>query len=148
MSAPKYSIITNSKELTDAYKIREIVFINEQNVPRDIELDEFDEGAIHFIVYLEEDPIATARIRPYSDKETVKVERVAVLKEHRKTGIGNDLMKFVEHEAEKMGYRKARLNSQRHAEQFYSKLGYQTISESFYEADIEHVTMEKKIEAL
>ena len=144
----KFLMVTNSRELKDAYKVRETVFIGEQQVPKDIEMDEYDDKAIHFVVYQKELPIAAARIRPYQNQDIVKVERVAVLKEHRKTGIGKDLMNYIEHEARKMGYTKFRLHSQRHAERFYTKLGYITISVPFYEASIEHVTMEKEIEAL
>lgn len=137
-------IITSKNELNDAFTIRETVFIIEQSVPREIELDEYDQTATHFIAYDQGKPIATARIRPYKEN-TAKVERVAVLKELRGTGIGKQLMVFIEQESAKMGFSTLRLNSQKHAEEFYSKLGYITISEPFYEADIEHVTMEKKV---
>lgn len=141
-------VVINKKELDDAYRIREDVFIKEQHVPKEIELDHYDEKAIHFIAYEEGRPIAAARIRPYDHNNTVKIERVAVLRAYRGSGIGKLLMNFVEKEAEKLGYTIFRLYSQRHAEIFYTKLGYLTISEPFYEADIEHVIMEKKIEAV
>ncbi len=148
MTEYRFQVVESSSEFNDAFSIRDIVFIKEQNVPKEIEMDEHDDKAIHFIVYHTNNPIATARIRPYTHDNTVKVERVAVLKDYRQKGIGKELMKFIENESAKIGYTNLILNAQRHAEPFYGKLGYYIISEPFYEAGIEHVTMEKKIEAL
>lgn len=142
----RYQVVTTNKELNDAYQVREIVFMIEQQVPKNLEMDEHDETATHFVVYDDFEPVAAARIRTYTDNTIAKVERVAVLKKHRGTGVGKSLMNLIEKEALNQGYTAYRLNSQRHAEKFYSKLGYDTISEPFDEAGIEHVTMEKKIE--
>ncbi|OEG00049.1 hypothetical protein BHF71_06720 [Vulcanibacillus modesticaldus] len=145
MTQLNYQIVTTRKELNDAFDVRRIVFIQEQHVPEKIEMDKYDDHSTHFIVYHDEKPIATARIRIYNNENTVKIERVAVLKEFRGKGIGKKLMLFAEQEAKKMGFTTFLLNSQRHAEIFYKKLGYITISEPFKEAGIEHVTMKKKI---
>ncbi|KXG43824.1 GNAT family N-acetyltransferase [Tepidibacillus decaturensis] len=139
-----YKLVTNQQELKDAFSIREVVFIDEQQVPKELEMDEYDNTATHFIVYDDKRPVATARMREYHDPSTVKIERVAVLKDERGKGIGKKLMTFIEQEALKMGFKTLRLNAQRHAETFYKDLGYMTISEAFDEAGIEHVTMEKK----
>ncbi|TCS84521.1 GNAT family N-acetyltransferase [Tepidibacillus fermentans] len=140
-------VVTNKKELNDAFSIREKVFIEEQNVPKVIEMDEYEEVATHFVVYDGNKPISTARFRKYLNEKTVKFERFAVLKEYRGQGVGRALIKVMEEEARKNGFTTLRLNAQRHAEGFYAKFGYQTISEPFDEAGIEHVTMIKKIEA-
>lgn len=142
MADLQHKIVGTDKELTDAFSIRDIVFIQEQQVPKEIEMDEHDDTATHFIIYDGELPIATARIRPYGE-DTAKVERFAVLKEYRGTGVGASLMNFIEAEAHKMGYHHFRLNSQKHAENFYAKLGFNPIGEPFYEANIEHITMQK-----
>ena len=144
----QFRVIASDKEMQDAFSVRDIVFIQEQKVPIDIEMDEFDKSATHFIVYDQTKPIATARIRAHHYNDTAKVERVAVLKEYRKLGVGRELMLFLEGEAAKMGYTTFKLNSQRHAEDFYSKLGYIPTGEPFYEANIEHIAMEKRMKAL
>jgi len=135
--------VETEQELADAYHIREVVFIDEQEVPKELEMDEFDATATHLILYQGKQPVATARFREYGH-QLAKIERVAVLKELRGKGLGQKIMRFVEEEAAKQGYQRFRLNAQRHAEHFYAQLGYITISEPFDEAGIEHVTMEKE----
>jgi len=140
-------VVDTKKQMEDAYFIRKKVFIEEQNVPREIEIDEYEDVSTHFVVYDGTMPIATARFRPYHDQDTAKFERFAVLKEYRGQGVGRIIMGTVEREAAKNGFTIFLLNAQRHAEGFYDQFGYQTISEPFDEAGIEHVTMEKKIKA-
>lgn len=136
--------VTNSTDLNNAFNIRHKVFIDEQKVPEQIERDEFDKSSTHFIAYSKEKPIATARIRPYSE-DVVKVERVAVLKEFRNKGIGKILLNYIENFASDLGYCTIRLNSQENAISFYLKLNYSQIGQPFYEADIKHISMKKNI---
>jgi len=144
LSDIQFQIVATKQELEDAFHVRQIVFVDEQQVPKELEMDQYEDDSLHFIVYLTDRPIATARIRSYLKEDTAKVERVAVLKEFRGTGIGKQLMQYIEQEATKKGYSTLRLNAQQHAESFYEELGYQTISEPFDEAGIQHVTMEKR----
>ncbi|MCF6094052.1 GNAT family N-acetyltransferase [Microaerobacter geothermalis] len=140
-----FKIAQNKEDWQDALKVRKKVFIEEQNVPEEIEIDQYEEISTHFIVYNEQlQPVATARFRSY-DETTAKIERVAVLPELRGTGLGRELMLFLEKAAKEAGYTKAKLNAQLHAEPFYKKLGYSQISELFYEANIPHVTMVKDL---
>lgn len=74
--------ITDS-DLNHAFSIRTKVFVEEQNVPKDLEIDEWEEKAIHFLAWENELPIGTCRLR-FVDQFTAKVERVAVLKEKKK----------------------------------------------------------------
>ncbi len=138
-------VAVTERELKDALLVRHHVFVHEQQVPEELETDEYEDMSIHFIAYHLNSPIAAARIREYLGEKTAKVERVAVLKEYRGTGIGASLMVYIELEARNNGFNTLRLNAQQHAEAFYSKLGYVTISEPFIEAGIEHITMKKKI---
>lgn len=130
-----------------SYEIREKVFIQEQKVPKEVELDGLDPACIHFLALYEENPIATARVR-YIDRETWKVERVAVLKEYRSKGFGKELMGNIENEAKKKNISRLILNSQKNAIDFYKSLNYVSLSEDFfYEADIPHIKMQKIIKA-
>ena len=131
----------------DAYEVRRDVFIEEQDVPEEIEMDGRDETATHFVVYdTEADrPVGTARIR-YVDEDTAKAERVAVLAEYRGEGLGRRLMELVEAEAREQGCTSVDLHAQTAVEGFYETLGYETVSDEFIEADIPHVEMEKRLD--
>jgi predicted GNAT family N-acyltransferase len=118
-------------------------FIKEQKVPVEEELDGLDPACIHFLGLYENTPVATARVR-YIDKDTWKVERVAVIKEQRSKGFGKEIMENIENEAGKKKVSKLILNSQKNAIDFYKSLGFESLSdEFFYEAGIPHVQMEK-----
>ena len=94
-------IETNWSEQSDnILKIREKVFIQEQAVPRHIEVDGKDSECIHFLIFIESVPIGTARI-----KMDGKIERVSILKNHRKKGLGYQLMKFIINNAKEKGFR-------------------------------------------
>ncbi|MCE7794784.1 GNAT family N-acetyltransferase [Salipaludibacillus sp. CUR1] len=130
-------------ELKDVYKVRREVFILEQGVPEEIEIDNKENEAIHFVVYREGLPVGAGRLR--TEETTAKAERVCILKEARRKGLGSLLMKKMEESAKAEGLTKFRLNAQLHAEPFYIETGYKTVSEQFYDADILHVTMEKDL---
>jgi predicted GNAT family N-acyltransferase len=140
-------LIRNPQHLNQAFGVRRAVFIEEQNVPEEVENDEHDgaEGTLHFLAVDEQGvAVGTARLRAYEGERGVgKVERVAVLREHRGKGLGTLLMEKVEEEALKHGFRSLKLNSQAHANVFYERLGYEAEGETFVEAGIEHIAMRK-----
>lgn len=144
MEAPVVVLAADDAQKRDALAVREAVFIREQGVPPELELDEHDQTALHFVAYAGGRAIGAARLRPY-DNDTGKVERVAVLSAWRGKGVGRLLMAAVEQEAAARGFVRLRLNAQTHAEPFYRKLGYETVSEVFEEAGIPHVTMVKTL---
>ncbi|MCK9906718.1 GNAT family N-acetyltransferase, partial [Frankia sp. Cpl3] len=101
------------------------VFIEEQQVPEEIEIDLNDEApkTIHFVAYADEKPVGASRLRTYAPG-IGKVERVAVLGSERGTGLGRKIMEVMEETARQHGYTKLKLNAQTHAQVFYEKLGY------------------------
>ncbi|QTD41244.1 GNAT family N-acetyltransferase [Sporosarcina sp. Te-1] len=131
-------------EREDAFSVRKMVFVEEQGVPLNLELDENDATAAHFIVYSEERPIGAGRIRKISTG-VGKVERVCVLKEFRGKHLGNLIMHSLEEHAKQTGMHKIVLNAQSYAVPFYEKLGYLVTSPEFMDADIPHRAMEKMI---
>lgn len=135
---------TSPKDLEAVYHIRNEVFIEEQNVPQERELDEFDKTATHFIVYDGETPIAAARLR-FTEDGYGKLERICVLKSQRGKSIGKKIMLKMEEEITNQDIHKAKLNAQAHAQNFYQKLGYEVISGEFLDAGIPHVTMVKNV---
>ncbi|AOM83341.1 GNAT family N-acetyltransferase [Salisediminibacterium beveridgei] len=135
--------IADSKKEKDAvYAIRRRVFIEEQRVPESIEIDALEKDAMHFLATCDDVPCGAGRLR-FSGNQG-KAERVCVLKEKRNQGIGAIIMKKMEEISVENGCASLILNAQTHAEPFYHHIGYETISDIFLDAGIEHVTMEKK----
>ncbi len=138
------------------FAIRKTVFIEEQSVPFEEELDGLDEESTHFLAEWRTDtsgyvddgwtPVGTARLRtvPGSDDQPVaKAERVAVLAEWRGRGVGAALMTELEAEARRWGHPRIKLASQESAIPFYDKLGYRAYGERFMDAGIPHFWMDK-----
>jgi|SRR5699024_144091 len=135
-------IAENQKSLDQAYRIRMNVFVDEQNVPAEVELDEHDETAMHFIGYQDSEAMAASRLRFMND--CGKLERICVLKPFRGQSYGKQLIKTMEETIKQHNYKKATLNAQTHAIAFYESLGYRKISGEFMDAGIPHVTMIKE----
>ena len=131
-------------ELTHAFSIRTKVFVEEQNVPADLEIDEWDPKSIHFLAWENGTPIGTCRLR-FIDQSTAKAERVAVLKEKRKTGAGKLLMQTLEEFARQNGATKILLHAQVPVIPFYKKLGYVPFGTPFDDAGILHMKMKKPL---
>jgi predicted GNAT family N-acyltransferase len=134
-------IVETQKELEDAYSVRKTVFVDEQDVPLDEEIDAYEDEAEHFVMYHEGSPIAAGRFR-FVDGYG-KVERICVLQEARKTGAGKAIMNAIEKYAREKDIHKLKLNAQTHAIPFYAGLGYEIVSEEFLDAGIPHKTMLK-----
>lgn len=146
----RYTIIQvqSEQEMQQAFAVRQEVFVIEQQVPIEIELDEFDHvpTTIHLLAIDEQGrAVGTARFRPYTDEGVCKVERVAVLATERNTGLGNLIMEEIHRLASRAGYHTAKLNAQIQACSFYERLGYVSEGDIFLEADIEHIAMRKQI---
>ncbi|HLR02823.1 MAG TPA: GNAT family N-acetyltransferase [Virgibacillus sp.] len=135
--------IKNDADLNQAFEIRKKVFIQEQHVPAEEEMDEHDDTAIHFLGLEDEEPIATSRLR-FVDQYG-KLERICVLPDCRGQSFGKQMILFMEKTISENGYTMSKLNAQTHAEEFYKRLGYETTSDIFMDAGIPHVTMVKKL---
>ncbi|UCZ51912.1 GNAT family N-acetyltransferase [Bacillus shivajii] len=135
--------VKTQQEKSDALSVRKVVFIQEQNVPEEIEVDEHEKESIHFVAYENGEPVGAGRLRILDGYG--KVERVCVLKSMRGHGVGEALMKYLEQLAVQENVTQLKLNAQTHAEPFYLKIGYETNSDVFYDAGIPHVSMEKKL---
>jgi len=137
------TIVTNASEREKCYTIRRLVFVEEQQVPLELELDDYDDTATHFLATdtLTGQPSATARLL---DKgHTAKIGRVAVLQNLRGQGIGLRLMESVLSESKQRGYRDAVLDSQTYAIPFYERLGFVAEGEEFDDAGIPHYRMQR-----
>ena len=131
--------------LSDAFAVRRAVFIEEQGVSEDEEMDGRDDEASHVVAYDGDRPVGTARLRTV-EAGVGKVERVAVRAADRGEGVGRALMVAVESLAADRGVETLKLHAQTRVEGFYEKLGYETKSEVFQEAGIDHVAMVKELD--
>jgi predicted GNAT family N-acyltransferase len=134
-------IALTEQEKKDAFSVRREVFIVEQGVPEEEEIDQFEEEATHIVLYDGDQPVGAGRFRLVDGYG--KVERICVLPSYRNKGAGKMIMEAIEHIAKERSIDKLKLNAQTHAEPFYKKLGYETVSDVFMEAGIPHVTMTK-----
>lgn len=136
-------IVKTEQELADAFEVRRTVFVGEQNVPEEEEIDQHESEAVHFVLYSEGTAAGAGRFRILDG--IGKVERICVLKESRNSGAGVAVMNKIEDYAKSQGISSLKLNAQTHAIPFYSRLGYETVSEEFLDAGIPHKTMKKTI---
>ncbi len=127
----------------DACRVRFTVFVEEQRVPPDIELDEWDAASDHAIATDDTGlVIATGRLLPDGH-----VGRMAVLPDWRGQGVGAAVLAALVTRASERGMRRVILNAQTHARGFYARSGFAQTGTEFMEAGITHVTMERDIDA-
>ncbi|MDF0727965.1 GNAT family N-acetyltransferase [Cytobacillus sp. S13-E01] len=136
-------IAKTDEQMNDAYTIRRIVFIDEQQVPEEEEFDQYENESIHVVLYDNQEPIGNGRFRTIDG--IGKVERICVLESARNKGAGKVIMEKMEQIARSEGISKLKLNAQTHAEKFYKNIGYTTVSDIFMDAGIPHVAMVKEI---
>ncbi len=134
--------ISSEEELKSVFKIREEVFVIEQEVDPAEEYDEFEDTSIHFLAKLDGKPVGTARWR--ITQNGVKLERFAVLKEARGQGVGQALVSEVLNDISannqtigKLKY----LHAQLTAVPLYSKFGFEKEGDIFEECNILHYKM-------
>ncbi len=130
---------------TDCYAIRYTVFVEEQNVPVELERDELDATAIHLLATDNGSPVGAARIVINGD--TGKIGRVCVLRDRRHNGIGSTLMcETLEILRDMPGITRAALGAQIDALGFYEKLGFAAYGDVFDDAGIDHRMMELRLD--
>ncbi|NJP38663.1 GNAT family N-acetyltransferase [Alkalicoccus luteus] len=142
----KVSVIQSEQDLERAFSIRRRVFIDEQHVPPEDEFDEHDtltSDCVHVLAEADGEAAGTGRMRR-SDTYG-KLERICMLPDCRGRGIGQAVIKALEQEAVSQGLQAVKLHGQTHAEGFYQKLGYETVSDVFMEDGIPHIVMTKQL---
>lgn len=126
-------------DLRDAHEIRKMVFIEEQNVPEEVERDKLDVSSTHIIFYNDDVPIATGRMIFRGD--SCSLGRIAVIKEYRGKNIGKMLVENLVKKSFELGAQEIHIHAQKHAERFYERLNFIPYGELFYEGGIPHVSM-------
>jgi predicted GNAT family N-acyltransferase len=123
-----------------AAPIRFTVFVEEQGVPQEIELDELDARSLHIVGFVDGTPVATARLLPDGH-----IGRMAVLKEWRGRGIGGVLLKELVKQAQRRGDTEVILSAQVHAVPFYRAHGFIPEGGEYLEAGIRHQAMKRRL---
>ncbi len=117
-------------------EVRRRVFIEEQNVPEDLEWDGADNDAQHWLALADNEPVGTARML-----RNGHIGRIAVLSRARGRGLGTALLKAVLAAAAQQQMREVYLHAQTHALTFYQRLGFVAEGPEFLDAGIAHRTM-------
>jgi predicted GNAT family N-acyltransferase len=126
----------------EAKRIRFEVFVEEQRVPAEIELDEHDARCVHALAYIEGRTVGTARLLPDGH-----IGRMAVLKAWRGKGAGRALLRALIEEARRRGDREVLLSAQVHALGFYRAAGFEPEGAVYEEAGIAHQAMRLAVRA-
>ena len=129
-------------DIQSCLAIRHQVFVEGQNVPLDEEVDGLDSSSEHYLLYLNQQPAGTARVRYIED--FAKIERVAILETYQQQGLGHVLMRFIiENLQENHQIKKAKLGAQTYAIAFYEKLGFEVCGDEYLDAGIPHKDMQR-----
>lgn len=125
----------------EASPIRELVFVREQAVPLELELDEEDPRCEHALARAADGAaVGTGRLLPDGH-----IGRMAVLKEWRGKGVGALLLQALIGRARERGHARARLNAQTYAIGFYRRYGFEVSGPEYMDAGIPHVPMQRDL---
>ncbi|MEJ2514387.1 MAG: GNAT family N-acetyltransferase [Gammaproteobacteria bacterium] len=118
-------------------RVREIVFVDEQAVPAELEWDGLDPGCLHAVAESPEcDVIGTGRLHPGG-----KIGRMAVLREWRGAGVGAAVLRCLMDAARDRGLGEVFLHAQTRVLGFYENFGFVAEGDEFEEAGIPHQGM-------
>ena len=134
-------------ELEGAFAVRMRVFVGEQGIAADAELDAADTAAdtVHAVAVQNGVVIATGRLLPDVDGKGPHVGRMAVARERRRDGIGGRVLAFLEEQGRALGFRQITLHAQEYVKSFYARHGYREVGEMFLEEGIPHREMVKEL---
>ena len=144
MGSVSMRLVESADDFENALAVRLRVFVQEQSVPIEEEVDDQDNEAVHAIAELKGIIVATGRLI-LQQFPIVYIGRMAVDIDHRRHGIGGKLLIFLEDHARDIGGNKVILHAQEYVKSFYVSHGYEEQGEVFMEANIPHVLMSKDL---
>lgn len=134
------SEVKTDEQYNQVINIRKDVFIQEQGVDHNIEIDSYEKSSIYFLGTVDNIPIVTGRLR--LTQLGIKFERIATVMDYRKKGYGTQLMSYMQNYCLKRFPNKPLyMYAQVSAVEFYQKLNWKIIGDKFVEAGIEHRKM-------
>ena len=144
MDKLNYKLVTSNNELEGAFEVRRQVFVGEQGIPEDVELDEYDKEALHMVVKDGDRVIGTARVQFLSTSQA-KIERMAILKPLRRRGIGSRIIAFLSEELRNRQVEQVVLHAQYSVVAFYKSCGFEETGSPFLEVGIKHIKMQRQL---
>ncbi|MGB2818582.1 MAG: GNAT family N-acetyltransferase [Burkholderiaceae bacterium] len=136
-SPPRVELLDWESARERAAPLRHAVFVVEQNVPEESEIDDWDPKCVHALASdATGATVGTGRLLPDGH-----IGRMAVLKEARHLGVGSALLMALMAEARRRGHAHALLSAQTHAVAFYRRHGYAVVSGEYMDCGIPHVDM-------
>jgi predicted GNAT family N-acyltransferase len=127
-------------------RLRHAVFVVEQKVPPEIEIDDIDPIAVHVAARDGQgDVIGTGRLILPSAGVLPRIGRMAVSRPWRRSGVGSAILDSLCGEAARRGYTEVMLHAQTHATAFYFRHGFLSHGAEFNEAGIPHQEMRKRL---
>jgi predicted GNAT family N-acyltransferase len=135
--------VQDAEERRAAFALREAVFVDEQGVPPELEIDEHDDDALHLVALDGSRIVGACRLVDAGDR--AKFGRLVVAPDARGRGIGSALLGEAERRARALGRPRMTLTAQTAAMGLYEQAGYTPLGAVFLDAGIEHVTMEKAL---
>ena len=135
----EWRVARDANDRLKAFMVRAIVFMEEQSIPFELEVDAFEDEAVHVLGEVAGEPVAAGRLR-FADG-WAKLERIAVRRAYRGKDIARQMIEFMLQQSEKCGYRRFRLHAQTHLRELYQRHGFQASGDVFQEAGIDHVLM-------
>jgi predicted GNAT family N-acyltransferase len=127
-----------------AIALRYAVFVQEQRVPEELELDDEDASAQHLLVQ-DSTGSALGTLRILVKGKTAKIGRVAVVREARQQGIGMEMMRRALAFCQDLNLESVALDSQTYITPFYEKLGFRATGDEFMDAGIPHIHMTRSL---
>jgi predicted GNAT family N-acyltransferase len=141
----KLDIVKDSEQNQQAFAIRTLVYIGEQNCPWHEEFDGNDYTATHVLGCVDGEPVATARIRWFGD--FAKLERLAIRTEFRGIGYGHEVFAFLTDICKSKGYTQVYIHAAKRLQSFYEKYGFRRIGRPFSFSDHDYVEMVNSFDA-
>jgi hypothetical protein len=124
-----------------AAPIRFTVFVEEQKVPEEIEIDAQDPLSLHALaIDASGTAVATGRLLPDGH-----IGRMAVLQSARGSGVGTAVLRALMEAARTRGHREVVLSAQTHAVPFYARIGFAAEGEVYDDAGIPHIDMRRAL---
>ena len=144
MDGLEVKLVVTESELEQAIAVRFRVFVTEQSIPPEEELDAADATATHAIALFQGKVVGTGRL-VLNDSSQAHIGRMAVDAAWRRKGVGARILEFLEQSARSQGLKRCVLHAQEYVKSFYAAHGYQEHGEPFLEVGIPHVEMRKEL---
>jgi predicted GNAT family N-acyltransferase len=134
----RIELMSWEKARAHAAPIRMVVFVEEQRVPAELEMDDKDAGCVHAVAFDGERAVGTGRLLPDGH-----IGRMAVLQAFRGKGVGGEILEALVEAARRRGEREIVLSAQTHALAFYRAHGFEAFGAEYEEAGLPHQDMRR-----